>query len=69
MSSHTDYIQWLLGHAMVEEAKAITARFSGQGRMWQHPYAQEHPRAAAAKASVWFTAYPAAVITFIVQSI
>src|SRR5690606_29878064 len=63
MHSHANDVQWLLDHAMLEEAKAIAARFSGQGRMWQHPYAQERPRAAAAKASVWFTAYPAAVIT------
>jgi len=63
MHSHANDVQWLLDHAMLEEAKAIAARFSGQGHMWQHPYAQERPRAAAAKASVWFTAYPAAVIT------
>lgn len=63
MTSDADYIQWLLDHSMLEQAKTIATRFSGQGRMWQHPYAQERPRAAAARASVWFTAYPAAVIT------
>ncbi|MCE7981528.1 MAG: maltose alpha-D-glucosyltransferase [Caldilinea sp. CFX5] len=63
MSADADYIQWLLSHAMLEQAKSIATRFSGQGRMWQHPYAQAQPRAATAKASVWFTAYPPAVIT------
>lgn len=63
MSPDPDYLPWLLDHSMLEQAKAIAARCSGQGRMWQHPYAQAQPRAAAAKAAVWLTAYPAAVIT------
>ncbi len=31
--------------------------------MWQQPYAEARPRAASALASVWFTAYPASVVT------
>ncbi len=31
--------------------------------MWQQPYAQTRPRDASALASVWFTAYPASIIT------
>ncbi|MBX3010534.1 MAG: maltose alpha-D-glucosyltransferase [Caldilineaceae bacterium] len=60
---HAVELQWLLDHSMLAQAKTIAARFAGQGRMWQHPYAHAQPRAAAARASVWFTAYPAAVIS------
>jgi trehalose synthase len=31
--------------------------------MWQQPFAEARPRAASALASVWFTAYPAAIVT------
>lgn len=58
-----DYISWLLDHAMLEAVRPLAARYSGQGSQWRHPYAQAQPRAAAAKASVWFTAYPGAIIT------
>ena len=37
--------------------------FSGQGSMWQNPFANPDPRAAIEKASVWFTAYPISMIT------
>src|SRR3712207_7113599 len=38
-------------------------QFSGQGSMWQNPFANPDPRAAIEKASVWFTAYPISMIT------
>ncbi len=63
MSSDVDYLAWLKKYSMHEEVKAIAARFSGQSRQWVHPYAKVQPRAATEKASVWFTAYPASVIT------
>ncbi len=58
-----EHIRWLLDHSMLEQARRLAAAYSGQGRMWRHPYAEAQPRAAAAKASVWLAAYPAAVIT------
>ena len=60
MDAHT---QWLIECSMLEQAKAIAAAYSGNGRQWRHPYAQAQPRAAADKASVWFAAYPPAMIT------
>ena len=62
-SSNDDDIHWLLEHAMLERVKPIAARYSAQGKMWQHPYAATQPRAASALASVWFAAYPASIIT------
>lgn len=56
-------LDWLLQHAMLEQGAAIGRRFAGAGAMWQRPYAATQPRAAAALASVWFAAYPAAIIT------
>lgn len=49
--------------SMLRQAQAYAARYSGQGALWQRPYAQARPRDASALASVWFTAYPASIIT------
>ena len=57
------YVRWLLGESMLEDAKAFATQFSGQGSMWQNPFANPDPRAATEKASVWFTAYPISMIT------
>lgn len=64
-----DYITWLLDHAMLEAVRPIAARYSGQGSQWRYPYAEARPRAASATASVWFTAYPGAIITREGQSV
>lgn len=56
-------IRWLLDHAMLEQGTAICRRYAANGAMWQRPYADAQPRAAAALASVWFTAYPGAIVT------
>ena len=58
-----DYVGWLVEHSMLHNAKKLAVRYGGQGRMWQQPYAEARPRAASALASVWFTAYPAAIVT------
>jgi trehalose synthase len=58
-----DYVGWLVDHSMLERAKQLAKQYGGQGRMWQHPFAEARPRAASALASVWFTAYPASVVT------
>jgi trehalose synthase len=57
------YVGWLVEHSMLHNAKELALRYGGQGRMWQQPYAEARPRAASALASVWFTAYPASIIT------
>jgi trehalose synthase len=57
------YVSWLVGESMLEDAKAFATQFSGQGSMWQNPFANPDPRAAIEKASVWFTAYPISMIT------
>ena len=48
---------------MLHQAELAARRYSGQGQLWQHPYANPQPRAASALASVWFTAYPPSHIT------
>ncbi len=58
-----DDIRWLLDHAMLEQGALIARRYSANGAMWQRPYAAAQPRAAAALASVWFTAYPGSIVT------
>lgn len=48
---------------MLAQAKEMARRHAGQGTQWRTPYAEAQPRAAAARASVWFTAYPPSIIT------
>ncbi|MCW5849902.1 MAG: maltose alpha-D-glucosyltransferase [Anaerolineae bacterium] len=56
-------VAWLVEQSMLHQAKTLARRYSGQGRLWQRPYAEAQPRAASTLASVWFTAYPAAIVT------
>jgi trehalose synthase len=56
-------IGWLVERSMLHQAELAARRYSGQGELWQHPYAMPQPRAASALASVWFTAYPPSQIT------
>ncbi len=57
------YVSWLLSQSMLADANVISQQFSGQGSMWQNPYATPSPRGAVETASVWFTAYPLSLIT------
>jgi trehalose synthase len=57
------YIRWLVERSMLHQAERVARRYSGQGQLWQHPFANPQPRAASALASVWFTAYPPSHIT------
>ncbi|GAA1647843.1 trehalose synthase [Mycolicibacterium murale] len=57
------YVSWLLSQSMLADANEISQQFSGQGSMWQNPYAEPNPRSAVETASVWFTAYPLSLIT------
>ena len=56
-------MQWLTNQSMLEDAYEFAKHFSGQGSMWQNPFANPDPRAAIEKASAWFTAYPISMIT------
>jgi len=60
---NTAYVSWLLAQSMLADANEISQQFSGQGSMWQNPFANPNPRAAVTSASVWFTAYPLSLIT------
>lgn len=57
------YVSWLVSQSMLADANQISQQFSGQGSMWQNPYATPSPRGAVDTASVWFTAYPVSLIT------
>ncbi len=56
------YIRWLEQHSMLRQAEALARRYAGNSIQWQRPYGIPQPRAASSRASVWFTAYPAATI-------
>jgi trehalose synthase len=61
--SNEEYVKWLTQQSMLADAIEFATQFSGQGSMWQNPFAKPDPRAAIDKASVWFTAYPISMIT------
>ena len=58
-----EYVEWLVEESMLGDAKAFAMQFTGQGSMWQNPFADPDPRAAIEKAPVWFAAYPISLIT------
>jgi trehalose synthase len=56
------YVRWLEERSMLRQAAEIAQRYSGNAVQWQHPYGLPQTRAAVARSSVWFTAYPASTI-------
>ena len=52
------YVKWLVDQSMLRDARQLASQLSGQGSMWQNPFAHPDPRAAVERAQVWFTAYP-----------
>jgi trehalose synthase len=56
------YVGWLEEHSMLRHAQAVARGYSGNSTQWHHPYGVPEPHAAVSRASVWFTAYPAATI-------
>ncbi|WNW10171.1 maltose alpha-D-glucosyltransferase [Pseudomonas sp. DTU_2021_1001937_2_SI_NGA_ILE_001] len=57
------YVDWLVEQSMLQAARQRAKTYGGQGRLWQRPFAHARPRDATAIASVWFTAYPASIVT------
>src|SRR5690349_21071117 len=44
------YVAWLERESMLHDANTISGQFSGQGSMWQNPYANPSPEKAVATA-------------------
>jgi len=61
--SNRDYIEWLVDISMLENANRRALLYSGTSRLWQNPFAKPRPRAALARADVWYTAYPISMIS------
>ncbi|MGN8273566.1 maltose alpha-D-glucosyltransferase [Pseudomonas sp. SMN5] len=62
-ATEKNHVDWLVEQSMLGAARKRAKLYSGQGRLWQQPYAHTRPRDASALSSVWFTAYPASIIT------
>ncbi len=60
---NAEYMRWLVNESMLSDANHLAWQLSGQGSMWQNPFAHPDPRAAVERASVWFTAYPLSFVT------
>ncbi|MGF6652340.1 trehalose synthase [Paraburkholderia youngii] len=65
----SEHIQWLVSQSMLHQVRARARSYAGQAKLWLYPYAEARPREVCAKSSVWFTAYPGAVITAPGQSV
>jgi trehalose synthase len=63
VADNREYVEWLVEESMLTDANRLASQLSGQGSMWQNPYAHPDPRAALERASVWFTAYPLSFVT------
>ena len=57
------YIRWLRNESMLQTAERQARKYAGRATMWQNPYARPRPQAALKLSSVWYTAYPASIIT------
>ncbi len=63
VGTNPHYVSWLLRESMLNDARQMARQFTGQGSMWQNPFARPNPAAAVEMAPVWFTAYPLSTIT------
>jgi trehalose synthase len=63
IADNREYAEWLVEESMLADANRLASQLSGQGSMWQNPFAHPDPRAAVDRASVWFTAYPLSFVT------
>ncbi|HET9647213.1 MAG TPA: maltose alpha-D-glucosyltransferase [Microlunatus sp.] len=57
------YVDWLVKESMLSDASAAAGQLSAVGGMMQNPFGKPDPERAVAKAPVWFTTYPASMIT------
>lgn len=62
-ASNAEYVKWLVEQSMLTDAEQLATQLSGQGSMWQNPFAHPDPRTAVERAPVWFTAYPLSFLT------
>src|SRR5690606_37769088 len=66
--SNTAYVEWRQEQSVLHDAEQVSRQLAGKHTMWSNPYASPAPRAALARASVWYTAYPLSHITTASQS-
>jgi trehalose synthase len=57
------YVDWLVSESMLHDAVETGRQLSGYASLWQNAYGQPDPRAAVRTAAVWFTAYPASLVS------
>jgi trehalose synthase len=62
-ADNPEYVAWLEQGSMLHSASSTALQLSGTGVMWQRSYSMPDPRGAVRAASVWYTAYPASLIT------
>jgi trehalose synthase len=63
VGTNAAYVAWLRHQSMLQDARELAVQLTGQGSMWQNPFARPDPKAAVGAAPVWFTAYPISLVT------
>src|SRR3954469_26063209 len=46
LTDNRAYVEWLVEESMLTDANRLATQLSGQGSMWQNPFAHPDPRAA-----------------------
>jgi len=62
-SEQEEYLRWLEVNSMLHHSEILSRSYSRLERKWQRAYALPQPEKVISKAPVWFTAYPASIIT------
>ncbi|MHC9538020.1 MAG: maltose alpha-D-glucosyltransferase [Vulcanimicrobiota bacterium] len=62
-SEQEEYLRWLEVNSMLHHSEILSRSYSRLERKWQRAYALPQPEKVISKASVWFTAYPASIIS------
>jgi len=58
-----EYLRWLEINSMLHQSEILSRSYSRLERKWQKAYALPQPEKVVSNSSVWYTAYPAALIT------
>src|SRR5208282_1560552 len=60
--NQSNYVDWLEQQSMLYQGGLLAQEVSGDAEQWRHPYASPQSKGLL-NASVWFSAYPNAILT------
>ncbi|MFH1453007.1 MAG: maltose alpha-D-glucosyltransferase [Armatimonadota bacterium] len=69
LSADENYTKWLEDQSMLYQGGVLAQEYSGSSKQWQYPYGNPEPAKLCGEASLWFSSYPASIITKEGQSV